>query len=120
MEERLLDILKHFKLSPSTFAEKLGIQRSSVSHLLSGRNKPSFDFLSRLMDEIPELNIDWVISGKGNMLKNKVVSQTSRTLFDTDHIPIQPETSSNKKELISKKGKEEFTNVNNLDISSTK
>ena len=63
--ERIALILEKTQLSPREFAEKMGIQRSAVSHLLSGRNKPSFDFISRLSTTFPELNTAWLLHGKG-------------------------------------------------------
>lgn len=120
MEERLLRILKHYEHSPSSFADKLGVQRSSISHLLSGRNKPGFDFLSRMITEFTDLNIDWVLTGKGNMLKKPVLPPVNLTLFDSlkpvDGSPIhtsvtdvtKPETTNNKK----------VTNVNNIEVES--
>lgn len=59
-----------FGISSTQLAEKMGVQRSSISHILSGRNKPSFDFIVKLMEQFPELNADWVLLGKGNMLKS--------------------------------------------------
>lgn len=57
-------------LSPSQFADKLGIQRSGVSHLLSGRNKPSFEFISRMLATYPRLNPDWLIMGTGKAYRD--------------------------------------------------
>lgn len=65
MNDRLQQFLTMENLSPAHFAEKLGIQRSGVSHLLSGRNKPSFDFLQRMMKAFPDVNYEWLILGKG-------------------------------------------------------
>jgi len=70
MEDRLVRILKHLNLSSAAFADRLGVQRSSISHILSGRNKPGFDFISKLALEFPEINIEWFVTGKGNMLKS--------------------------------------------------
>ena len=127
MEERLLDILKHFNFSPSTFAEKLGVQRSSISHLLSGRNKPSFDFLTRMMTEIPELNMEWVINGKGSMLKKQAVPTVNKTLFDMEN-NLNDKGNSQKtsktdfiqKDITTQEKESKFTNVNMFNVSSTK
>ena len=70
MHDRLQQFLTMENLSPARFAEKLGIQRSGVSHLLSGRNKPSFEFLQRMMKEFPEVNYEWLVLGKGRPYKN--------------------------------------------------
>ena len=62
--DRIELLMKSYNLSPSQFADKTGIQRASVSHILSGRNKPSLDFLIKLKDVFPEYSFDWIILGK--------------------------------------------------------
>ncbi|MBN2520830.1 MAG: helix-turn-helix transcriptional regulator [Bacteroidales bacterium] len=78
MKDRLLKFLNHEGLSSAKFAEVIGVQPSGISHVLSGRNKPGFDFISKVLSSYPELNADWLILGKGNMLK----SIKQPTLFD--------------------------------------
>ena len=68
--ERINYILKHYNLTAGDFADKLGIQKSSVSHLLSERNKPSFQFLTKLLNAFPDINLNWFIAGDGNIFKN--------------------------------------------------
>ena len=70
MEQRLQLFLQMEQLSQSQFADKMGIQRSGVTHLLSGRNKPSFDFIARLLQTYPTLNAEWLILGKGKPYKD--------------------------------------------------
>ena len=65
MIERILEILKIKNLSPAQFADLIGVQRSSISHLISGRNKPSLEFIQRILKTFPEINTDWMLSGKG-------------------------------------------------------
>ncbi len=67
MNTRIAKILKEKALSNKAFAELLGIQRSGVSHLLSGRNKPSIDFVIKLINQFPEISMKWLILGKGEM-----------------------------------------------------
>jgi len=55
------------KLSASQFADEVGVQRSSVSHVLSGRNKPSLDFVTKILTAYTEVNSEWLITGKGSM-----------------------------------------------------
>ena len=120
MEERLLLILKHYDHSPSSFADKLGVQRSSISHLLSGRNKPGFDFLSRMITEFPDLNIDWVLTGKGNMLKKPFLPPVNLTLFDNVNpavgSPVAPSVTDDKKH--EETSDKMVTNVNNIEVES--
>ena len=70
MNERLKQFLTMENLSPARFAEILGIQRSGISHLLAGRNKPSFEFIQRMMTAYPDLNYEWLILGKGRPYRN--------------------------------------------------
>jgi len=64
IQERLQLILKMHNVSPSAFADKLGVQRSNVSHVLSGRNKPSLDFLEKIILQFPRVNAHWLITGE--------------------------------------------------------
>ena len=70
MNERLAIFLKAEQLSPAQFADLMGIQRSGVSHLMAGRNKPGFDFFSAFLQKFPAVNIEWLISGRGKMYKD--------------------------------------------------
>jgi len=56
-------------LSPAQLAEAIGVQRSGISHILSGRNKPSLDFVMKVLEAYPELNESWLLKGEGEMLK---------------------------------------------------
>lgn len=69
MNRRLQQFLELENISPSRLADLLGIQRSGVSHILSGRNKPSFEFINRLLLKFPQVSADWLITGKGKPYK---------------------------------------------------
>jgi transcriptional regulator with XRE-family HTH domain len=64
--KRLQKVMDFYGESPSSFAEKIGVQRSSISHILSGRNKPSLDFILKILSAYPEVELYWLINGKGN------------------------------------------------------
>ncbi len=68
--ERLEFLLDNFEYSASSFADKIGVQRSSLSHLLSGRNKPSLDFILKIDQAFPELSLTWLLKGDGYFLQN--------------------------------------------------
>ena len=57
-------------LNASAFADKIGVQRSSISHLLSGRNKPSLDFIMKILEVFPDINLYWILEGKQEFLKS--------------------------------------------------
>ena len=67
MQEQIQEILKREKLTSAQFADKIGVQRSSVSHVISGRNKPGFDFIRKILEAFTEINADWLITGSGEM-----------------------------------------------------
>ena len=77
MKDRIMELLNTEGLSASKFADIVGVQRSSMSHILSGRNNPSLDFIQKVMRSFPHVNGDWLISGRGEMTKN----QGSPSLF---------------------------------------
>ena len=70
MHERLKQFLAMENLSPAKFAEVMGIQRSGISHLLAGRNNPSFEFIQKMMTAYPDINYEWLILGKGRPYKS--------------------------------------------------
>ncbi|MBQ6300795.1 MAG: helix-turn-helix transcriptional regulator [Bacteroidales bacterium] len=70
MNKRLQQFLAAENISQSKFAETLGVARAGVSHVLSGRNKPGFEFLDSLARNYPDLSLEWLISGRGRMYKD--------------------------------------------------
>ncbi len=71
INERIEKIIEHSKLSNSEFADAIEVPRSSISHILSGRNKPSLDFLMKIKNEFPTFTWDWMIYGEGDMEKSE-------------------------------------------------
>ena len=61
--KRLEEIMLNNQLSAAAFAERIGVQRSSVSHILSRRNKPSLDFMLKIHEHFREIDLDWLILG---------------------------------------------------------
>jgi len=81
---RLQKLLNFYELSASGLATKIGVQRSSISHIVSGRNKPSLDFIIKLLDTFDEVDFDWIISGKGDFPKSNTptpISKPTENLF---------------------------------------
>ncbi len=68
MVERIKTIMAHYQLRAAQFSDAIGMQRSAVSHVLSGRNKPSLDFVLRIKRHFPEISLDWLTLGEGDML----------------------------------------------------
>ncbi|MCR5352571.1 MAG: helix-turn-helix transcriptional regulator [Bacteroidales bacterium] len=70
MNKRLQQFLAAENISQAQFAETLGVARASISHILSGRNKPGFDFLESLVRHYPAVNFAWLMTGQGKMYDN--------------------------------------------------
>ena len=67
---RLKNILDYYGLTASGFANIIKIQRSSISHILSGRNKPSLEFISKVLSAFPEVDLTWFLNGTGEFPKS--------------------------------------------------
>lgn len=67
MNRRLQQFLAAENISQAQFAETIGVARASVSHILAGRNKPGFDFLESMIRHYPDLNFEWLLTGRGKM-----------------------------------------------------
>ena len=76
LNNRIQKIIQYSMLTASEFADEIGVQRSNISHIISGRNKPSLDFIIKIKDRFPEIQWDWIIEGKGEMTKS-TLSPTS-------------------------------------------
>lgn len=89
--KRLEIILDYYGINASAFADKIGVQRSSLSHLLSGRNKPSLDFILKILDVYPEVDLYWILNGKGNFPRNS--SKPTESELTTNLSPVPASTS---------------------------
>lgn len=77
MRDKLLLLMKNEGLTSSRLAELLGIQPSSISHILGGRNKPSFDFVQKILRRFPNINPDWLLIDKGDMYRSALTESAS-------------------------------------------
>ncbi len=111
-------MIDFYSESASSFAEKIGVQRSTISHILSGRNKPSLEFVLKVLAYFPEVELYWLINGKGNfpaqakkevqnekrtepsstLFSNKTSDQTSK-ISESENSPITSNISNSKKEI---------------------
>ena len=81
MNRRLLQFLQAQNITQAQFADTLSVARGSVSHILSGRNKPGYEFLESLALHYPTLSMDWILTGKGTMFKGAAVEENDPALF---------------------------------------
>lgn len=129
--KRLEILLDYYGLSASSFADKIGVQRSSLSHLLSGRNKPSLDFILKILDVFPEVDLYWVLNGKGTFPKSEFENDINipsptpiveTPLLETK-MEITPdlfsETLPNKKNQVEEKLRISLSNIQNPVLDKT-
>jgi transcriptional regulator with XRE-family HTH domain len=78
MKERILEFLKAENKSSAQFADEIGVQPSGISHILSGRNNPSLDFIMKMLEKYRFLSTEWLLFGRGTMYKDTKM----QSLFD--------------------------------------
>ena len=105
--DRIELIRKTNELTASSFATKIGVQRSSISHILSGRNRPSLDFLIKIFTAFDDISLDWLILGKSHtfppvLKKAKPIDKLEKKILNNDEIGVNKLTNDNKsvKEII--------------------
>lgn len=69
MKDRIITLIKAMNYTSAQFADEIGVQKSGISHIISGRNNPSLDFVQKILQRFPEINMEWLIMGKGQMIK---------------------------------------------------
>lgn len=98
--KRLQKVIDYYGETASSFAEKISVQRSSISHILSGRNKPSLDFILKILAAFPEVELYWLLNGKGVFPKTETghISNTNKTFENekADYNKIPPQTNPDK------------------------
>ncbi len=98
MKERIIEFLRKENKTSAQFAEEIGVQPSGISHILSGRNKPSLDFVIKMLEKYSFISTNWLLFGKGSMYNEPSLA----TLFD-DPGPDKSEKSiQNISKLVSK------------------
>lgn len=97
MKDRIQRIIDEENMTPSRFADEVGLNRPAVSHILNGRNNPGLDALQRIINRFPNINANWLITGKGNMYdKSDFNGVKIQSLFDEN--PVNPDNMQEKVE----------------------
>lgn len=78
MKERIIEFLRAENKTSAQFAEEIGVQPSGISHILSGRNNPSLDFIMKMLEKYRFLSTEWLLFGRGTMYKDTKI----QSLFD--------------------------------------
>jgi len=106
---RLQKLMEYYSISAAGFADAMGVGRSSISHILSGRNKPSLDFVMKITDAYPEVELYWLLYGKGTFPNAETEAAKTKPQNPLPYnIPKQEEE--NEKDLFSQ------TEINNIPI----
>lgn len=113
--KRLERIFEYYELTASSFADRIQVQRSTISHLLSGRNKPSLDFVMKVVEEFPEVELFWLVDGKGVFPKSTSTLSENKMVLNTE---VNLESNDNQINLFESieeiKSEEKKLNTNNL------
>lgn len=87
MKDRITQFLVKENISPAEFADKIGVQRSSVSHVLNGRNYPGASFIQKMLSSYRNLNPRWLLLGEGEMLDSPLSNKKEPSLFEANQNP---------------------------------
>ena len=73
MKDRINTILQKYNMTSSDFADKIGVGKSNISHILGGRNNPSLEIVRKILSEFPEVNSEWLLFGTGSVTKSSEI-----------------------------------------------
>ena len=114
MNNRIRKFMESQGLSPSELADNIGVQRSNVSHVLNGRNNPSFPFIEKLLKKYPKLNAKWLLMGEGEMMEGKPKMPVS--LFDNEVEITEKQPENHTEELIKEEPKPIYSAPKNIPV----
>jgi len=89
LNDRISKVIAYSGFTPSEFADEIDVQRSSISHITSGRNKPSLEFIIKIKSRFPEILWDWLVNGEGEMLKSELPADKEKD-EDISEVKIKP------------------------------
>lgn len=90
--ERIQMLIHKNDLNASSFAQKIGVQRSSMSHILSGRNKPSLEFLAKIEAAFSEVTFSWLLKGEEEFHQENPISPPTPQKFEQEIQPASDES----------------------------
>ncbi len=106
MQERFKQLLEEKKLTATRFAALIKVNASAMSHILNGRSKPGFDVLDKIAQAFPDVNLNWLISGKGSLYNNSSVQENppektilSSTPAEKKELPFPGPPAKNREEI---------------------
>lgn len=90
MNNRIKQFMDYRGLSSSELADLIGVQRSNITHVLHGRNKPGFQFITKMLEAFPEMNAKWLLTGEGEMLSSTLTEKKVLPRQEDLFSPILP------------------------------
>lgn len=111
MKERILEFLKKENKSSAQFAEEIGVQPSGISHIISGRNNPSLDFVIKMLEKYQFLSTDWLIFGKGSMYKESKIGDLFDNIYTDEAEEPKEEKKAIKEKELTKSGQALITDL---------
>jgi DNA-binding XRE family transcriptional regulator len=90
MKDRIILLIKAKNLTAAQFADEVGVQKSSISHIISGRNNASLDFIQKILIRYPEVNMEWIMLGKGPIFRgaDSVLNASNDVALKMDSTPV--------------------------------
>tara|TARA_B100001093_G_scaffold62880_1_gene52828 strand:+ start:84 stop:416 length:333 start_codon:yes stop_codon:yes gene_type:complete len=82
MENRIQNIIEKYGLSSNTFAQEIDVNRSTISHILSGRNKPSIEVLQKILTRYPDVSANWLLLGQGAIDDTNLAPSFSQAIIE--------------------------------------
>lgn len=82
ISNRIQELIRKNQLNAAKFADRIGVQRSNLSHVLTGRNKPGLDFIEKVLLEFPDIDANWLISGNKQSRVELKQSVTNENLLE--------------------------------------
>ena len=79
--QRIRQIMEAYDLNARSFADRVGVQRSGMSHLFGGRNKPSLDLVLKIVESFPEVSVEWLLLGEGEL---SIITDTDVNILKDD------------------------------------
>ena len=100
MVDRIKEIILQEGLTSGSFADMIGVQRSSMSHIINGRNNPSLDFIVKTIERFPKINPEWLLNGTGSMYRSEGAEMVEKpvppvrelSIFDSTPQPVAKPT----------------------------
>jgi len=89
MIDRIKLIMEYYNLSPASFSEQIGINRSNLTHLFSGRNQPSLDLAKKILHCYPDIKTEWLIMGVGEMFRSNEDKELHKSRYPDKKVKIE-------------------------------